>query len=70
MDKTVATITPSLTSRVITDASFVFPRASFKTIWPGWYAGRAIHIHVRVRTFDAGRTWRDVGRGQGAALGS
>jgi len=26
---------------------------SFKTIWPGWYAGRAIHIHVRVRTYDA-----------------
>ena len=22
---------------------------SFKTIWPGWYTGRAIHIHVRVR---------------------
>ena len=24
-------------------------RVSFRTIWPGWYAGRAIHIHVRVR---------------------
>lgn len=24
-------------------------RVSFTTIWPGWYAGRAIHIHVRVR---------------------
>jgi protocatechuate 3,4-dioxygenase beta subunit len=24
----------------------------FKTIWPGWYQGRAIHIHVRVRTYD------------------
>jgi protocatechuate 3,4-dioxygenase beta subunit len=24
-------------------------RVSFKTIWPGWYTGRAIHIHVRVR---------------------
>ena len=22
---------------------------SFQTIWPGWYASRAIHIHVRVR---------------------
>jgi protocatechuate 3,4-dioxygenase beta subunit len=28
-------------------------QASFKTIWPGWYQGRAIHIHVRVRTYDA-----------------
>jgi protocatechuate 3,4-dioxygenase beta subunit len=28
-------------------------QASFKTIWPGWYSGRAIHIHVRVRTYDA-----------------
>jgi protocatechuate 3,4-dioxygenase beta subunit len=27
-------------------------QVSFKTIWPGWYAGRAIHIHVRVRTYD------------------
>lgn len=24
-------------------------QVSFQTIWPGWYAGRAIHIHVRVR---------------------
>jgi protocatechuate 3,4-dioxygenase beta subunit len=22
---------------------------SFRTIWPGWYTSRAIHIHVRVR---------------------
>ena len=29
-------------------------QVSFKTIWPGWYSGRAIHIHVRVRTYDAG----------------
>jgi protocatechuate 3,4-dioxygenase beta subunit len=27
-------------------------QVNFKTIWPGWYAGRAIHIHVRVRTYD------------------
>ncbi len=27
-------------------------QVSFKTIWPGWYQGRAIHIHVRVRTYD------------------
>lgn len=24
-------------------------QVSFTTIWPGWYTGRAIHIHVRVR---------------------
>ena len=27
-------------------------QVGFKTIWPGWYSGRAIHIHVRVRTYD------------------
>jgi protocatechuate 3,4-dioxygenase beta subunit len=27
---------------------------AFKTVWPGWYQGRTIHIHVRVRTYDAG----------------
>ena len=27
-------------------------QVQFKTIWPGWYSGRAIHIHVRVRTYD------------------
>jgi protocatechuate 3,4-dioxygenase beta subunit len=27
-------------------------RVTFKTIWPGWYSGRAIHIHVRVRTYN------------------
>ncbi len=29
--------------------SAVAGQVSFKTIWPGWYTGRAIHIHVRVR---------------------
>ncbi len=29
-------------------------QVSFKTIWPGWYTGRAIHIHVRVRTLSHG----------------
>ena len=24
----------------------------FNTIYPGWYEGRAIHIHVKVRTFE------------------
>jgi protocatechuate 3,4-dioxygenase beta subunit len=31
-------------------------QVSFKTIWPGWYSGRAIHIHVRVRTYDSSGT--------------
>ena len=35
-------------------ASAVDGQVSFKTVWPGWYAGRAIHIHVRVRTYDTG----------------
>ena len=25
-------------------------RASFQTIYPGWYAGRAVHIHFKIRT--------------------
>ncbi len=27
-------------------------QVSFRTIWPGWYTSRAIHIHVRVRRLD------------------
>jgi len=38
------------------NASAVDGQVSFKTIWPGWYQGRAIHIHVRVRTYDASGT--------------
>ena len=26
----------------------------FNTVYPGWYEGRAIHIHVMVRSFDGG----------------
>jgi protocatechuate 3,4-dioxygenase beta subunit len=26
--------------------------ATFTTIYPGWYAGRTVHIHVKVRLFD------------------
>jgi protocatechuate 3,4-dioxygenase beta subunit len=33
--------------------------ASFKTIYPSWYAGRTIHIHVRVRTFSGTSTTYD-----------
>ena len=29
-------------------------QVSFRTIWPGWYSGRAIHIHVRVRELSHG----------------
>jgi protocatechuate 3,4-dioxygenase beta subunit len=25
----------------------------FTAIYPGWYEGRAVHIHVKVRIFDA-----------------
>src|SRR5439155_11042819 len=28
--------------------------AQFVTIYPGWYMGRAVHIHVKVRTNPAG----------------
>jgi protocatechuate 3,4-dioxygenase beta subunit len=34
----------------VTDASGV---VKFTTVYPGWYSGRAVHIHVRVRTFDS-----------------
>jgi protocatechuate 3,4-dioxygenase beta subunit len=33
-------------------AAAVDGQVNFRTIWPGWYQGRAIHIHVRVRTYD------------------
>ena len=32
----------------LTDAS---GQASFTTIYPGWYGGRAVHIHFKIRTF-------------------
>jgi protocatechuate 3,4-dioxygenase beta subunit len=28
-------------------------RVTFKTIYPGWYPGRTIHIHVKARLFNA-----------------
>jgi protocatechuate 3,4-dioxygenase beta subunit len=35
----------------LTDANGV---ASFLTIYPGWYPGRAVHIHFKIRTAGAG----------------
>ncbi len=29
---------------------------SFTTIYPGWYSGRTVHIHIRVRTFSGSST--------------
>jgi protocatechuate 3,4-dioxygenase beta subunit len=31
----------------VTDAG---GKVTFNTMWPGWYSGRAVHIHFRVRT--------------------
>ena len=28
-------------------------KVSFTTIYPGWYSGRAVHIHVKIRIFDS-----------------
>lgn len=36
-----------------TDAS---GKATFVTIYPGWYQGRAVHIHFKIRTTEAGQT--------------
>ena len=37
----------------ITDAN---GQARFTTIYPGWYQGRAVHVHFKIRTTSAGRT--------------
>jgi intradiol ring-cleaving dioxygenase-like protein len=37
----------------ITDANGA---VQFTTIYPGWYSGRTIHIHFRIRTFDGSTT--------------
>lgn len=31
-------------------------RAAFTTIYPGWYQGRAVHIHFKIRTNPQGET--------------
>jgi protocatechuate 3,4-dioxygenase beta subunit len=28
-------------------------KVTFKTIYPGWYSGRTVHIHMRIRLFDS-----------------
>lgn len=32
---------------------------SFTTVYPGWYSGRTIHVHFRVRAFDGAATTFD-----------
>lgn len=32
-------------------------RVQFTTIYPGWYAGRTVHIHFKVRTRSGGSAW-------------
>lgn len=38
----------------ITDAG---GRATFTTIYPGWYPGRTVHIHFKIRTEQDGRAY-------------
>lgn len=33
-----------------------FGKAAFTTIYPGWYQGRTVHIHFKVRTYDGSNT--------------
>jgi len=40
----------------ITDAA---GKATFKTIYPGWYRGRAVHIHFKLRTLQDGKVTGD-----------
>lgn len=40
----------------VSDASGM---VTFQTIYPGWYTGRAVHIHFKVRTNPAGSRGRD-----------
>ena len=43
-----------LRGSLVTDAT---GKATFTTIYPGWYGGRAVHIHFKIRTLAAnGRT--------------
>ncbi len=38
----------------VTDAD---GRAAFTTLYPGWYRGRAVHIHFKIRLQDGGRNY-------------
>ena len=35
-------------------------QVTFQTIYPGFYSGRTVHIHVRIRTFDGSNTTTNV----------
>lgn len=37
----------------VSDAS---GKVNFTTVYPGWYSGRTVHIHVRIRVFDSSGT--------------
>ena len=37
----------------VTDANGA---VAFTTVYPGWYTGRTIHVHAKLRTFDGGTT--------------
>ena len=34
-------------------------KAEFLTVYPGWYAGRTVHIHFKVRVFEGDRRARE-----------
>lgn len=40
----------------MTDAS---GKATFKTIYPGWYPGRAVHIHFKLRVISGGNVTKE-----------
>lgn len=46
-----------LRGRQITDAAGI---AKFTTIYPGWYRGRAVHIHFKIRTHEDTATRDDA----------
>jgi len=37
-------------------ASDASGQSRFTTVYPGWYQGRAVHIHFKIRTTDGGRS--------------
>jgi protocatechuate 3,4-dioxygenase beta subunit len=52
----------------VTDASGL---AAFTTIYPGWYSGRAVHIHFKIRTTtSSGASYEFTSRKADSACGS